>query len=102
MLDKSWNAFRPAALTGEVSFVYNYKKRIFGGVTCDFSTSRVTGDPLLAIPGYADLGVILEYVTVRNLSFWAKGGNLLGMNIQRNPAYIVDDPYFTLGICLNL
>ena len=102
VLDKSWNAFRPAALTGEVSFVYNYKKRIFGGVTCDFSTSRVTGDPLLAIPGYADLGVILEYVTVRNLSFWAKGGNLLGMNIQRNPAYIVDDPYFTLGICLNL
>ena len=102
VLDDGLSCLKPAAWTGDVSFVYNYRKRIFGGISCDFATQRIGGMSSLAIPGYADLGVSFEYVTSRSLSFWAKGGNLLGMNIQRNPVYIVDDPYFTLGICLNL
>jgi hypothetical protein len=56
----------------------------------------------LTVPGYADLGLSAEYVTSRNLSFWVKGGNLLGMTIPRELALAQKGPYFTLGICLNL
>lgn len=93
---------KPAAMTGDVSFMYNYRERIYAGVNCEFSTLRTGGESSVVIPGYADLGVSLEYVTSRGISFWVKGGNLLGMTIQRNPAYAVKDPYFTLGICLKL
>ena len=93
---------KPAALTGDMSFMYNYRKRIYAGVNCEFSTLRTGAENSVTIPGYADLGVSLEYVTSRGLSFWIKGGNLLGMTIQRNPAYALNDPYFTLGICLKL
>jgi hypothetical protein len=85
-----------------MSFMYNYRKRIYAGVNCDFSTLRTGGENTVTIPGYADLGVSLEYVTSRGISFWIKGGNLLGMTVQRNPAYALKDPYFTLGICLKL
>ena len=94
--------FRPAAVTGDVSFEYNYNKRIFAGINCAFSTSRECEDGLFVIPGYADLGVSAEYVTSGSLSFWLRGGNLLGMSIQRNPLFAVKGPYFTLGICLKL
>lgn len=93
---------KPAAVTGDMSFMYNYRQRIYAGVSCEFSTLRTGGQGSVTIPGYADLGVSLEYVTSRGLSFWIKGGNLMGMTIQRNPAYALDDPYFTLGISLKL
>ena len=67
-----------------------------------FSSARTSGNGYYVIPGYADLGLTAEYVTSRALSFWAKGGNLLGMTIQRNPLYAVKGPYFTLGISLKL
>ncbi len=93
---------KPASLTGDVSFMYNYRKRVYAGVNCGFSTARTGGERSVMIPGYADLGVSVEYVTSRSFSLWAKGGNLLGMTIQRNPAYAVKDPYFTFGISLDL
>ena len=92
----------PAAVTGDVSFEYNYRRRIFVGVDCIFSSARTAGNGYYVIPGYADLGLAAEYVTSRALSFWARGGNLLGMTIQRNPLYAVKGPYFTLGISLKL
>ncbi len=92
----------PAAFTGDVSFEYNYKRRVFVGLDCEFSSARKDVDKAYLIPGYADLGLSLEYMTARNISFWLKGGNLLGMAIQKNPFYAVKGPYFTLGICLNL
>ena len=54
------------------------------------------------VPGYADLGLEFEYVVNRKLSAWVRGGNLLGMTIQRSLLYAEKGPYFTLGICLNL
>lgn len=101
-------AFKPASVTGDVSFEYNYNRRIFAGVDCRFSSARegnndsliYKGDPF--IPGYADLGLSAEYVTSGGLSFWLRGGNLLGMTIQHTPLYAEKGPYFTLGICLNL
>ena len=77
--------FLPAALTGEVAFEYNWHKRIFLGMDCDFSTGRRQGSVLFAdgaikpakVPGYADLGLNFEYLTTRSFSVWFRGGNLL-------------------------
>lgn len=105
--------FMPAALTGNVSFRYNWKKRLYAGAVCDFSSAR-DGNVMMAyqdekavyipssIPGYADLGVEAEYLINRKFSVWAKGGNLLNMTIQRSLLYAEKGPYFTLGFCLNL
>ncbi len=105
--------FLPAELTGDLSFEYNWKKRLFFGVECVFSTDRkgsfnypVEGGRLelvkSRIPGYADLGLMAEYGINRTVSVWARGGNLLGMTIQRSLLYAEKGPYFTAGICLNL
>lgn len=93
---------KPAALTGDVSFEYNYRRRIFVGVDCAFSTAMKGVLNPIVVPGYADLGVSAEYVTSRKLSFWLKGGNLLGMTIARELITAQKGPYFTAGICLNL
>ena len=96
------DVFKPAALTGDVAFEYNYMQRIYVGVNCGFSTARKCDAYDCVLPGYADLGVSAEYVTSRALSFWIKGGNLLGMTIPDNLRYAVKGPYFTLGISLKL
>lgn len=100
--------FHPAALTGDLSFRYNWMKRIYAGVNCGFATARkgsvLSGDVIVLseIPGYADLGVELEYFVNKKTSVWAKGGNLVGMTIQRSILYAEKGPYFTLGFSLNL
>lgn len=90
----------PAALTGDVAFMYDWKDRVFAGVDCEFSSARKDAD--FRVPGYADLGLEVEYVVNRKFSAWARGGNLLGMTVQRSLLYAEKGPYFTLGICLNL
>lgn len=103
--------FMPAALKGDVSFEYNWSKRIYAGVDCNFSTARkgtvrdITADGFqyeAQIRGYADVGVSFEYAFNRDLSIWARGGNLLNMTIQRNPLYAEKGINLTVGICLNL
>ena len=103
--------FAPAAFTGDVAFEYNWSRRIYAGVDCQFSASRKGSvvDLLQSnavhdavIPGYADLGVYFEYATSQMLSLWARGGNLLNMTIQRNPIYAEKGINFTVGVCLNL
>lgn len=105
-------AFLPASLVGDVSFRYNWMKRIYAGVSCEAAMSRkgfildVTDDGEsymdAVIPGYADLGVDLEFVFNRRISVWAKGWNLLGMTVQRSLFYAEKGPGFTVGFCLNL
>lgn len=100
--------FAPAAVTGNAAFEYNWKRRVFVGVECDFSTGRKMASVPAAVassvvlPGYADLGVSLEYALNRKLSFWLKGGNLCCMTIQRTPLYAEGGISATAGICLNL
>lgn len=98
--------FRPAALTGDVAFEYNFKRRIFAGVDCRFSTSREAYVPVFAearvLPAYADLGISAEYAVGSRFSVWLRGGNLLNMNIQRSPLYAERGVNFTAGICLSL
>lgn len=105
---------RPAALAGDVSAEYNWKRRIFFGADCEFMTARkgnayyysVSSSPSyrneVVLPGFADLGVYAEFVTSRGLSFWVRGGNLLNMTVQRNPLYAEKGLNFTVGICLSL
>lgn len=101
-------AFAPAAVTGNVSFEYNWMKRIYAGVDCEFSTGQKwVGLPLelvnpVKIPGYVDLGISAEYAYNRKLSFWLRGGNLCCMTIQRTPLYAEGGISVTAGICLNL
>ncbi len=109
--------FMPAAVTGEVSFMYDWRDRIFAGVDCGFSTARKSSAIYYEgmyggsfdlesvgaeIPGYADLGISLKYAVNRKFSVWARGGNLLGMTVQKSILYAEKGPYFTAGICLNL
>lgn len=90
----------PSSIAGEVSFEYNWKRRIYVGTDCSFASARQNS--FCRIDGYADLGLYAEYVMGRGFSFWARGGNLLGMTICRNPLYAEKGAYFTIGICLNL
>lgn len=103
---------KPSAFSGDVSFEYNWRKRVFGGIDCSFATYREgnwgeshtrTGDSsirTMSVPGYVDLGVYCEYATSRDISFWLRAGNLLNMTIQRNPLYAEKGVNFTAGICL--
>ena len=94
--------FKPAAFAGNVSFEYNYSRRFFAGLDCEFSSERVCRDGAFILPGYADLGLSAEYVSSRSMSFWLRGGNLLGMTVHHNSLFAVKGPYFTLGICFKL
>ena len=89
----------PSALSGEASFSYNWKKRVFVGADCGWATGR--GNSTYDVPGYADLGVYAEYVATRKMAFWLRGGNLLDMKIQRNLLFAEKGISFTLGIKLN-
>ena len=101
---------KPAALTGEISVEYNWKKRLVLGADCDFSgamrgcywVDQPGLNSVVVVPGYADLGLYAEYATARNLSLWIRAGNLLNQTIQRTPLYAEKGVKFTLGICMNL
>lgn len=100
--------FAPAPLAGNASVVYNIRKRLYFGVDCEYASGRgLVGlpegmDSPVHIPSYADLGVSFEMSVSRKLSFWARGGNLLNMTIQRTPLYAEGGINFTAGICLKL
>lgn len=96
---------KPASMTGDIAVEYNWNRRVFGGLDCEFATARRGswgGTYALTVPGYADLGIYGEYVTSRRLSAWLRVGNLLNMTVQRNPLYAEKGVNFTAGICFNL
>lgn len=108
---KDVSLFRPSPFTGDVSVEYNWSRRIYVGVDCEFALARKgkvvdllnSGSVLDArVPGYADLGVYAEIAANSFLSFWLRGGNLLNMTVQRNLLYAEKGVSFTAGICLNL
>ena len=102
--------FSPAAFSGQVRLEYNWKRRVFVGADCSFSTARHTFLPSadgltsvrLSIPSYADLGLSLEFRFSRSFSVWAHGGNLLDMAVQKTPLLAESGVNFTAGICLSL
>ena len=112
MTDGPVGAFLPSALTADVSLRYNWIRRIYAGVSCEAANSRngyvlqVSSSEIsylkASVPGFVDLGVDVEYVLNRKLSFWAKGWNLLGMTVQRSLFYAEKGPGITLGVCFNM
>ena len=90
----------PSVFEGSVAATYNWFKRVYAGVDCEFATARKSATGY-EVPAYADLGVTAEYVMNRKLSFWLRGGNLLNMEIQRNVFFAEKGINFTAGICLN-
>lgn len=111
----NYAVLKPAAWTGDMGVEYSWRNRVVGGVDCEFSSAMTGGygvpfgeesDLVLqrnvVIPGYADLGLYVEYSTARNIAFWMRAGNLLNMTIQRVPLYAEKGVHFTLGICMNL
>lgn len=95
-LPASEDYFDLPMFSGDISAVYNIRKRIYIGVSCDGATARGL------IPAFADLGAFAEYRISDRFSVWAKGGNLLNMTIQRLPRYVEKGINFTGGITLNL
>ena len=110
------DCFEPAFFTGDIKAMYNYKKRIWAGVTADFSSRRrglanlsyVVDDgtaPVLSVlhlPLYVNLGAEVEFALTSKFSLWLRGDNLLDMNVQRAPYYYSGGLGFTAGLCLNL
>lgn len=101
--------FAPASFSGDVSCVYNWRKRVYVGLDCSFALARQASFSISStefavseIPAYADLGVYAEYVALRKLSFWLRGGNLLDQTVCRNVFYAEKGLNFTAGICLKL
>lgn len=103
-LDKTKGFFAPAALTGDVSVVYNWNKRVFAGVDCIFASKRKGGidGQLAVIPGFADLGLTAEYAVSRKFAVWLRGGNLMNMTVQYSPLYAEKGINFTAGVRLKL
>ena len=53
------------------------------------------------LPYYVDLGAYAEYVVNGKFSVWLRGGNLLDMEIQRNPLFAEEGINLTAGISLS-
>ncbi len=104
----SQGLFTPSEVEGLAAIKYNWHKRVYAGIDCEFATGRraeltVYDQPqVYRIKGWADLGMYLEYKHTSHLSFWFKAGNLLFQPIQRNPFYAEKGGSFTIGLCLNM
>ena len=106
--------FEPAFFSGNFRARYNYRRRIFAGLTADFASRRrghayalnavdgLATSRLAYIPLYVNLGVEAEYAVTKKFSVWLRGDNLLNMNVQRFPCYNAGGIGFTAGIILNL
>lgn len=90
----------PASLTADTRVLYNWRKRVYAGVDCVFSSAMRNADGY-EIPWYADLGLYAEYVFSNRMALWLRGGNLLNMEIQRNLMYAEKGVNFTAGISLS-
>lgn len=92
----------PARFVGGMKATYNWKHRIFAGVSCEGGVNRRVIGSTSVIPWYADLGLNFEYCFKNGLSVWAEGGNLLNQTIQRELGYSENGANFTLGISFTL
>ena len=96
----SGNVLLPARVTADARLMYNWRKRLYVGADCLFSSARTNSVGAVVAPWYTDLGVSAEYAFNRKLSAWIRGGNLLDMEIQRDILYAEKGISFTAGISL--
>lgn len=91
--------FEVPMFCGDFRFEYNYRKRVFAGISVEGAMDRYSVSDTL--PWYVNLGVSVEYRICKSFSLWAKGDNLLNMEIRRVPYYAERGVNFTAGICVN-
>lgn len=96
--------FEPAMVTGTFKAVYNWKKRIYGGLSVDMSSARIAlvDGYERKMPGYVDLGLIGEYNYNKRLSFWLKGSNILNHDVRLSPLYSQAGPSVIVGATFSL
>ena len=103
ILPEGVDAFAPAAFTADVRGTWNWNKQVFAGIFVEAATARkYLGAGVAPIPGYANVGVNVEYRFNRHWGIWVEGANLAGMAIERVPGYVEKGQYATLGITLKL
>ena len=95
------------------SFVYNWNKRIYAGVSASYMGHRLQQYPLEEapdaddgyaekVPGYLDLGLNAEFKYNRHLSFWLRSGNLLCQPVYQQLLFSQKGLWATLGLTLAL
>lgn len=111
--EEGFKGFELPAVSAELDVVYNWSKRLFLGLHVSGETGR-NGCRRMSLdngtetaeygtlPAWIDLGVSAEYKFNSRWGFWAKGGNLLGNTVRRNPLHSWKGQYITAGICLSL
>ena len=97
--------FEPSLVTGTLKGTYNWRKRIYAGLSVDMATDRKArpgekNSPL--IPGYVNVGLHAEYKHNKHLGFWLKGNNLLNHDVRVSPLYSEFGPSVTLGATFSL
>lgn len=103
-LEKSAEVFSTPSFSGDFRAIYNWNKRIFGGVWAEGQTGRkgVFEGVDTSLPSFVNLGLSLEFKASSRFGVWAEAGNLLGQEIWRVPVLAEKDPYVTAGITLIL
>ncbi|MCH5173718.1 MAG: hypothetical protein J1D85_05870 [Bacteroidales bacterium] len=96
--------FSPSAVTSTFRGSYNWKKRIFAGLSMDIATGRkaLAGPAEVKMPGYADVGLWGEYRLDGRLSFWLKCSNILNQDIRTSPLISECGPAVIAGIRFSL
>lgn len=95
--------FAPSEFAGDISVRYSWLGRIHAGLSLEGASERRAMDSsAVTVPGYLDLGISGEYMFSSRFGAWARLGNLLGMDIERNPGYVIPGPHFTVGAVLKL
>lgn len=89
------NVFAPAPFLARGHVLYTWNGRIKGGATIEARSAMKGKNP---VPAYQDLGLVAEYAFSRNITFWLKGGNLLGQSIQRIPFHAEGGIYAVAGL----
>lgn len=104
VMEKPAEIFSTPKFSGDVRLIYNWNKRIYGGVWAEGQTGRkgVYNEAETTLPAFADLGLSFEFKVSSRLGVWAEAGNLLGQEIWRVPLVAEKDSYITAGITLNL
>ena len=96
------DGFGLSPLRLDVKARYNWSRRVFAGVYCQYNAAREHAAAGVELPSYTDLGVFGEYVLRHNLSLWLRADNLLCQDLWQYTAHARTGINLTAGICLNI
>jgi len=105
ILKRSTKAFEPARFLAGLRAEYNWRKRVFAGLTVEGAIARrgLLTDKLVetSMPGYVNLCVDAGYRFNRVFSMWVEGSNLCNQVIQKTAFYAERGADVRAGLTLN-